>query len=156
LALGGALGAVKGRYDDMKQRERGATAYTPDSEIDKPRTTMQRIRAAAGLPSKNDPNVKEGELDEQEQVMAVEEAQEMCEVCEAVPCKCDESVEESIARFRSLAGIQEAAKPDYIDLDKDGDKKESMKKAADDKEAEDKKVEESIFNMTNLWKAYKG
>ncbi len=99
-------------------------------------------------------------LDEQEQVMAVEEeldeAKEMCEVCEATPCKCDESIEESLAALRGLAGIQEAAKPDYIDLDKDGDKKESMKKAADDKEAEDKKVEESIFNMTNLWKAYKG
>ena len=30
---------------------------------------------------------------------------------------------------------QEAAKPDYIDLDKDGNKKETMKKAAKDKEA---------------------
>ena len=47
------------------------------------------------------------------------------------------------------------SKPDYVDLDKDGDKEESMKKAADDKE-KDKKVEESIFRMTNLWKAYKG
>ena len=31
--------------------------------------------------------------------------------------------------------MAEAAKPDYIDLDKDGDRKESMKKAAHDKEA---------------------
>jgi hypothetical protein len=30
----------------------------------------------------------------------------------------------------------EEAKPDYIDLDKDGDKEETMKKAAADKEAE--------------------
>jgi hypothetical protein len=86
----------------------------------------------------------------------LDEAKEMCEVCEGTPCKCDESMAESLARFRSLAGIQEAAKPDYIDLDKDGDKKESMKKAADDKEKEDKKVDESIFKLTNLWKAYKG
>ena len=34
---------------------------------------------------------------------------------------------------------QEAAKPDYIDLDKDGNKTETMKKAAKDKEAKDKK-----------------
>ena len=34
---------------------------------------------------------------------------------------------------------QEAAKPDYIDLDKDGNKTEPMKKAAQDKEAKDKK-----------------
>jgi hypothetical protein len=40
------------------------------------------------------------------------------------------------------SSMSEAAKPDYIDLDKDGDKKEPMKKAAKDKkkmdEAEDK------------------
>ena len=33
----------------------------------------------------------------------------------------------------------EQAKPDYIDLDKDGDKEESMKKAAADAESEDSK-----------------
>ena len=33
----------------------------------------------------------------------------------------------------------EAAKPDYIDLDKDGNKTEPMKKAAKDKEAKEKK-----------------
>ena len=32
----------------------------------------------------------------------------------------------------------EAAKPDYIDLDKDGNKTEPMKKAAKDKEAKEK------------------
>tara|TARA_R110000851_G_scaffold50342_2_gene120287 strand:+ start:1147 stop:2001 length:855 start_codon:yes stop_codon:yes gene_type:complete len=37
----------------------------------------------------------------------------------------------------------EAAKPDYIDLDGDGDKKESMKKAADDKAADDKNKKKS-------------
>jgi hypothetical protein len=55
-----------------------------------------------------------------------------------------------------MAGIKEAAKPDSLGMDKDGDKKESMKKAADDKDKEDKKVEESIFTLTNQWKAYKG
>ena len=35
---------------------------------------------------------------------------------------------------------QEAAKPDYIDLDKDGDKTEPMKKAAKDKEAKEKEA----------------
>ena len=34
---------------------------------------------------------------------------------------------------------QEAAKPDYIDLDKDGNKTEPMKKAAKDKEDKEKK-----------------
>lgn len=37
--------------------------------------------------------------------------------------------------------VKESAKPDYIDLDKDGNKKETMKKAAADKK---KKVKESV------------
>ena len=36
-------------------------------------------------------------------------------------------------RFAGFNRKDEAAKPDYIDLDKDGDKKEPMKKAAKDK-----------------------
>jgi hypothetical protein len=60
-ALGSALGAVKGRYDDMKHMEKD------DSQIynrqHKERTAMQRLRAAAGFPSKNDPNVKIDEKD---------------------------------------------------------------------------------------------
>ena len=42
----------------------------------------------------------------------------------------------------SLDSIEEEAKPDYIDLDKDGDKEEPMKKAAQD--AKKKKVDEDI------------
>lgn len=66
-----------------------------------------------------------------------------------------EAEEDAIKRMMEMAGIKEAkSKPDYIDLDKDGNKEEPMKKAAKDKE--EKKVEESIFSLTNLWKAYKG
>ena len=43
--------------------------------------------------------------------------------------------------------LERAEKPDYIDLDKDGDKKESMKKAAKDKKKE-KAVEENYVNKT--------
>ena len=43
----------------------------------------------------------------------------------------------------SLDSIEEEAKPDYIDLDKDGDKEEPMKKAAKDAK-EKKKVDEEI------------
>jgi len=43
--------------------------------------------------------------------------------------------------------MNEGAKPDYIDLDKDGNKKESMKKAAKDKKKE-KAVEENYVNAT--------
>ena len=41
-------------------------------------------------------------------------------------------------------GVAEAAKPDYIDIDKDGNRKESMKKAV-----QDKKLGENINEITN-------
>ena len=82
---------------------------------------------------------------------------EKCSACDCDPCECDESVAESfektLGRMREIAGIKEAKKPDFLDMDKDGDKEESMKKAIKDKE---KKVDESIFALTNQWKAYKG
>jgi hypothetical protein len=64
-----------------------------------------------------------------------------------------ETEEDAIKRMMEMAGIKESKKPDFLDMDKDGNKEEPMKKAIKDKE--DKKVEESIFAMTNLWKEYK-
>ena len=63
--------------------------------------------------------------------------------------------EDAIKRMMEMAGIKEGKKPDFLDMDKDGDKKEPMKKAVDDKE--EKKVDESILAATaNLWSEYKG
>jgi hypothetical protein len=62
--------------------------------------------------------------------------------------------EDELARLREMAGVAEGKKPDFLDMDKDGDKKEPMKKAVKDKE--DNKVEESILDITRLWKQYKG
>jgi len=56
--------------------------------------------------------------------------------------------EDALRRMMEMAGLAEAAKPDYIDLDKDGDKEESMKDAADDKEEDS--VEESIQRMREM------
>ena len=109
---------------------------------------LRRLREMAG--------VDQADLKPWERTMKEElEESETCSACDCDPCECDESVKESLARFRSLAGIQEAAKPDFLDVDKDDDKAESFKKAVKDKEKSDK-VEESIFKMTNLWKSYKG
>ena len=52
-----------------------------------------------------------------------------------------------------MAGVKKA-KPDFLDMDKDGDKSEPMKKAVDDKK--EKAVKESIFDLQNLWNTYKG
>jgi len=51
-----------------------------------------------------------------------------CNCCDDTPCSCDDDCPDCGGK-----GMYEAAKPDYIDLDGDGDKKEPMKKAAKDK-----------------------
>ena len=62
--------------------------------------------------------------------------------------------EDAIKRMMEMAGVKEAKKPDFLDMDKDGDKKEPFKKAVDDKK--EKKVDEGILAATaDLWKEYK-
>jgi len=61
---------------------------------------------------------------------------------------------ESLAGFwDSINGSQEAteskSKPDFLDMDKDGDKKEPMKKAIKDKEAKKESVNEAIQISTD-------
>jgi hypothetical protein len=67
-----------------------------------------------------------------------------------------EAEEDALHRMMEMAGIQqEGKKPDFLDVDKDGDKKEPFKKAVDDKK--EKKVDEGILAATaNLWSEYKG
>ena len=59
----------------------------------------------------------------------MEERHGMCPTCGMNPCGC--------------ATMEEGAKPDFLDLDKDGDKEEPMKKAAEDAK-KDKVDEETI------------
>ena len=69
-------------------------------------------------------------------------------------------MEESIRRMKEMAGIQEAKKQ----VDQNGDGKNDwedvkiarMKASGAIKDKEEKKVDESIFALTNQWRAYKG
>ena len=112
---------------------------------------LRRMMEMAGVQQDNlKPWERTMKEDAEEDVEDVEDAEDDAEDAEE---KLDESFEEMLSRMRDIAGIKEAKKPDFLDIDKDGDKKEPMKKAVADKE---KKVEESIFALTNQWKAYKG
>ena len=92
-----------------------------------------------------------------------EEEFEVCPTCDCNPCKCDEmSHEEEEFDEDEFGGEFEdeeefaekfeakKAKPDFLDIDKDGNKKESMKKAAKDAKEkksdkkEDKKEEKGL------------
>jgi hypothetical protein len=65
----------------------------------------------------------------------------------------DDDDNDDLDRMMEMAGVKKA-KPDFLDMDKDGDKKEPMKKAVDDKK--ETEVKESIFDLQNLWNTYKG
>tara|TARA_B100000900_G_scaffold408639_1_gene423207 strand:- start:381 stop:1052 length:672 start_codon:yes stop_codon:yes gene_type:complete len=60
--------------------------------------------------------------------------------CGKDPCESKEKADESIEE----EAIEEKAKPDYIDIDGDGDKKEPMKKAVKDKKDGKEKADESV------------
>ena len=84
----------------------------------------------------------------------VEDAEDDAEDAEE---KLDESFEEMLSRMRDIAGIKEAKKPDankdgIPDYAQDGKGSKDLGKAKD----KEKKVDESIFALTNQWKAYKG
>jgi hypothetical protein len=65
-----------------------------------------------------------------------------------------ESEQDALQRMMEMSGIREAkAKPDFLDLDKDGDKQEPMKNAVDDKEdalKEEDEFSESIQRMREI------
>lgn len=62
----------------------------------------------------------------------VNEAEEKCSECGCTPCECDDKEK-----------VEEGKKPDFLDADNDGDKKEPMSKALDDKE---EKVDEGAMD----------
>lgn len=55
--------------------------------------------------------------------------------------ECGGTITEGMCNECGSSYMEEEAKPDFLDLDKDGDKEESMKKAAKDKE----EMEESDY-----------
>ncbi len=67
----------------------------------------------------------------------LEEGYGMCPKCGMSPCICPVMEEEE---------LEEGAKPDFLDLDKDGDKEESMTDAA--KDAEEKELDETLIRKT--------
>ena len=65
----------------------------------------------------------------------------------------DRMGEDTLRRLREMAGIREAKKPDFPDIDNDGDKKETIEKALDDKKADgNKKVAESLMAELQRYK----
>lgn len=54
------------------------------------------------------------------------------------------------AEITERGDVEETAKPDFLDMDKDGDKKEPMKKAIKDKDAKKESIEEGEGKKVQL------
>ena len=108
--------------------------------------------------------IKQAELEPWKETMK-EEADDVCSDCHKDPCVCDESVEESIQRMREIAGIKEAKKDVEEEKTEEGNlftgnlakaRADGKKEADLDGDGDMEKVRESIFTLTNQWKAYRG
>jgi len=66
--------------------------------------------------------------------------------------KFDEAKDKAIEASQEKAGIKEEDKPDFMDIDDDGDKEESMKKAGRDKKAKKPKKETIDFKLSEIAK----
>ena len=107
---------------------------------------LRRMMEMAGLAEAAKPDYKDGDKEES--------------MKDAADDKEEDTVEESIRRMKEIAGIREAKKQ----VDQNGDGKNDfedikiarMKASGAINDKEEKKVDESIFALTNQWKAYKG
>jgi hypothetical protein len=96
-------------YDDFEEiAERMGHGFTADDikEVISNKNFVKRLRAY------------QKELDSKISLPRYESKEEYCDACDSTECHCDK--------------VEENFKPDFLDLDKDGDTKEPMKKAAKD------------------------
>jgi hypothetical protein len=122
--LGENLKQLRDKMDELSEAKKGVKApkfvkkakgthadrdYDGDGNIESGKDEYLGSKIAA---AKKAGNMKEGTL---------------CKKCDCDPCKCDDVKE------------GKGKKPDFLDMDKDGNKKEPMKKAVADKKAGPKK-----------------
>jgi len=85
------------------------------------------------------------EDEEEEQALAALEEDELASIVSELLGEEEETLEENIEEVE----LEEEAKPDFLDLDKDGDKEEPMAKAAKEKENNEALQLEAIAGKTN-------
>jgi hypothetical protein len=114
-----------------------------------------------------DIEVTESNVAERNEVMVLEPDAELNELARlaglgspAVESKCNHTMEGKMCPEHGLAecgsSMYESAKPDYIDIDKDGDKEESMKDAVKDKDENDEELDETSHFIKGVKRFIKG
>jgi hypothetical protein len=139
--------------------------WQKNKDAEDAKARVNRMRAARGLPLKEDEDLQESKSisaaakksEAQRQSLIKKAARELN--FKTKPTTAEELVKkydlfasdaaEITKMAKELSKVQEGKKPDFLDLDKDGNKKESMKKAAADKK---KKVKEA-FDTGRNWQS---
>ena len=110
-----------------------------DVEVDAEETDDEDSEADTEDDESDDESEEEADDEgEEEAEEDLEEGTQSCNECGLYEAECKCSMSESRI-FTKLLKMFEEAKPDFADIDDDGDEKETMKKAAKDKKASDKK-----------------
>ena len=136
---------MRSKLDDAERRTRHRSAVDPDSEDDNNYSADK---------TKNPKKIRKqkamGELGES--AVPGKPAERVGAVTAIPKSEQDAARERTLAKAKAMRekrGIKEAAKPDYLDFDKDGNEKESMKKALKDKK--NKKIEEAKKEKPKRW-----
>jgi len=151
-ALEGAQGTLTGQAPvvpgeepaaDMGMPPEGGDELNPDADMGMPPegdegTDELGNAVSLGRERRGVAEAKEGKLPSMSHIKKMCQAgKSVAEICKMHP-GCDRAeLKQMIADCKKK--LQEAAKPDFLDMDKDGNKKESMKKAVADKTAGPKK-----------------
>ena len=149
---------VKGAIDIMLESEVGSVdeaIITPEAEAAEPALAAAEGEELCGCPDKDEETewelslddlkamsdkMPEGEPMEQDALAAEFGAEEEDEFA----LQESETLDEEIDLVFEEEELEEGAKPDFLDLDKDGDKEEPMKAAAEDAIDEDIELDEEM------------
>lgn len=152
-ALEGAQGTLTGQApavpgeepaDDMGMPPEGGDELNPDADMGMPPeggdedTDELGNAVSLGRDRRGVAEAKEGKLPSMAHIKKMcQDGKTVAEICKMHP-DCDRTeLKQMIADCKKK--LQEGAKPDFLDVDKDGNKKEPFKKAVDDKKAGPKK-----------------
>ena len=129
LDFGAEVDKAKGYYDDADQQEFEGNAYA--HAVRKAKMDGKKKGDKIKGPDGDEITI---EKDQQHEALVDKTIKTLETYLDLVSKQGNAKLNKATEDVRKVFGMESKAKPDYIDIDKDGDKKEPMKKAVKDKE----------------------
>lgn len=133
---------IKGCEDAIKMMASGTFKNVPQE-------MMEKVKSCSMFSVETDPEGKHTVIIKDEAIPSIERVYPEMKGKFMSEEQCRKDVAE--CRKGKLEESKKKAKPDYLDVDKDGNKKESMKKALSDKKKKSVKVGEGISSFKDLF-----